>query len=171
MFMKEKCLFCRIVIGLIFFLLAEVVFAQNGNYRLFHIERNKNKNIVCYDLCVRNGAIDAKNPVQGYWINMPEKEREELSSIEKKYAYGWTCKKIDENTYKMTMVAFKKNFIIITYDPKTNTAKACITQNGKEIQLKKIEANTKAPFHVSVNYVNAHGVDKHTGKNTVQKIM
>lgn len=168
--MKEKCLFGKIMI-LICFLLGETVFAQNENLRLFHIERNKNKNIVCYDLCIRNGVIDSKNPVQGYWINMPQKKKEELSFMEKKYAYGWECKKIDENTYEMTMVAFKKCSITITYDPETNTAVAYVTQNGKEIQLQKIEANTKAPLHVSVNYVKAHGVYKGTGKKAAIQIM
>lgn len=169
--MKVECLFVKVGIGLIGFLFMGALFAQDVNLRLFHIERNKNKNIVCYDLCIHNGTIDAKNPVKAYWVNMPQKSREELSSIEKKYAYGWECKKIKENTYQMTMAAFKERTVTVTYDPKKNVAEAYVVQNGKKIQIKKIEANTKPPLHMSVNYVKVHGVDKNSGEKIIQQIM
>ena len=61
--------------------------------RLFHIERSKNKNMVCYDLNMDlTGKPDEKQPLSVYWINREEHpgRRGELSYLQEKLAYGYT---------------------------------------------------------------------------------
>jgi hypothetical protein len=61
---------------------------------LFTIERNKNANIVQYDVRItQDGALDRKEPVAAYWIRLAEEgQTKELSWIQKTFAYGVTAK-------------------------------------------------------------------------------
>jgi hypothetical protein len=75
---------------------------------LFHIERNKNANIVQYDALVDNdGRLYGKEPVVAYWIRLADKgEFKELSWIQKTFAYGLKTK-LDKkhNTATIEMAA------------------------------------------------------------------
>jgi len=68
---------------------------------LFHIERNKNANIVQYDAQVgANGELYPKEPVVGYWVRLAEQGQvKKLSWVQRKFAYGFTVKlNKDDNT-------------------------------------------------------------------------
>ncbi|HYF03269.1 MAG TPA: DUF4833 domain-containing protein [Patescibacteria group bacterium] len=72
--------------------------------RLFHIEKNTNKNIVCYDANLNtDGTINEKNPVSAYWILHEEDgRREALSWIERKKAFGYTFEKTVNGDFILT---------------------------------------------------------------------
>ena len=61
---------------------------------LFRIERSKNANIVQYDVqLTREGKIYSKEPVIAYWIRLAKDgQRKELSSTQKRWAYGFKAK-------------------------------------------------------------------------------
>ena len=61
---------------------------------LFHIERNKNTNIIQYDARVGiNGMLYPKEPVVGYWIRLAEQGQiKELTWIQRKFAFGFSVK-------------------------------------------------------------------------------
>ena len=61
---------------------------------LFHIERNKNANIVQYDAQVGDdGRLYAKEPVKVYWIRLADEgEVKKLTWIQKTFAYGLKAK-------------------------------------------------------------------------------
>lgn len=57
--------------------------------RLFRITRNKNNNIVCYDVLLKNGKLDRENPVSVYWVIPSENNKlEGLNFLERTKAYG-----------------------------------------------------------------------------------
>jgi hypothetical protein len=60
------------------------VLAENKN--LFKIERNKNANIIVYDIRLNpDGSINKKNPIDAYWILYAKQgQREEITAFEKK---------------------------------------------------------------------------------------
>lgn len=68
--------------------------AEPAHDALFHIERNKNANIVQYDALVdSNGMLHTKEPVVAYWIRLANKgEIKELTWIQEKFAYGLKAK-------------------------------------------------------------------------------
>jgi hypothetical protein len=92
-------------------MISNVAIAQADGPRrdaLFHIERNKNANIVQYDAQVtEEGQLYSKDPVVGYWIRLAnEGEIKELTWVQKKLAYGFTVKLgKDKTTAKMDMAA------------------------------------------------------------------
>jgi len=57
--------------------------------RLFRITRNKNDNIVCYDVRHKSGRLDKENPVSVYWVIPSKKDKlEDLNFLERTKAYG-----------------------------------------------------------------------------------
>jgi len=73
--------------------------AEPSRDSLFHIERNKNANIVQYDAQLGpDGRLYAREPVIAYWIRYAnEGETKELSWIQRKFAYGFNVKLDKEN--------------------------------------------------------------------------
>ena len=75
---------------------------------LFHIERNKNANIVQYDAQLgSNGLLDLKKPVIAYWVRLAEQGQvKKLTWIQRTFAFGFSTK-LDksENTALLDMKA------------------------------------------------------------------
>ena len=71
---------------------------------LFHIERNKNANIVQYDAQLGpDGLLLSKEPVVVYWVRLAhEGEIKELTWVQQKFAYGFTAK-LDKKTNTATL--------------------------------------------------------------------
>lgn len=92
---------------------------EPGRDALFHIERNKNANIVQYDARLKeNGMLDSKQPVVAYWVRRTEQGQvKELSWVQNKFAYGFNVKlNADENTAKLEMVAIPGRSIVVKLD-------------------------------------------------------
>lgn len=82
---------------------------RGSNKQLFYLQRTQNINTIVYELNYKNGIFDTENPVQGFWIRYQEKgQREELSFIQRKFAYGLKTRKISENSYELNFVSYRK---------------------------------------------------------------
>ncbi|MEP7143507.1 MAG: DUF4833 domain-containing protein [Ferruginibacter sp.] len=81
-----------------------------GNSKqLFYLQRTHNINTIVYELNYKNGVVDAEDPVHEFWIRYQERgQREELSFIQRKFAYGLKTRKIAENQYELNFVSYKK---------------------------------------------------------------
>ena len=89
----------------------EMVFpVPSGNSKqLFYLQRTHNLNTIVYELNYKNGMVDKENPVRGFWIRYQERgQREELSFIQRKFAYGLKSIKISDNQYELSFVSYKK---------------------------------------------------------------
>ena len=104
---------------------------------LFFIERSKNKNLVQYDIrFTENGNLPDSRPVNAYWV-LENGRREELNSIEKKYAYGIVRQeKLDKDKFKIILAALKGLEIIV--ERLSDSFKAVASINEKESILQKI---------------------------------
>ena len=77
-----------IVALLIFSCAAEAGDPVQGE-RLFRVTRNKNDNIVCYDVRNKDGKLDKESPVSVYWVIPSKKNKlENLNFLERTKAYG-----------------------------------------------------------------------------------
>jgi hypothetical protein len=78
--------------------------------RLFYVQRTPNSNTIVYDLNLDNdGTPDDETPVHAYWIRYNEKgQKEELSYIQRKFAYGVTSKSLGNGKYDIRFVSYKK---------------------------------------------------------------
>lgn len=131
---------------------------------LFFIERSKNKNLVQYDVrLAENRVLPDSMPVNVYWI-LENGKREELNSIEKKYAYGIVRQvKLAEDKFKIIVAAFESLEIIV--ERMNNSFKAVVSINGKESILQKIyiKSEENSIGLPKVLYIDFLGRIKETG--------
>ena len=77
--------------------------------KLFFIQRSKNANEVHYDARVqKDGGLDPKEPMVGYWINKAEDNSRKPISLVQKIAYGYDCDANGDGTWSLKLKAFKE---------------------------------------------------------------
>jgi hypothetical protein len=138
--------------------------------RMFHIERSKNKNIVCYDLNTNEkGDLDEKNPLSVYWINREAHpgQRHELSYIQEKLAYGYTVAGKHNGVIAIELNATQKKKITIEHNEQTYFCR--IEINRKPSILQKLYVKTKTPNSLQVEYVEIQGIDLATGASVTER--
>ena len=150
--------------------------AQNPDI-LFIIERSKNQNIVVYEANRMVGdrkRLDSKNPLQVYWLDIdPEyvkaarrkgkmHDREELGSIEKRMAYGFSSEGISGNpsVYRIKLVAFPQREITLYLDSQ-GRAYALMEISGVQSQLKSVYIHSEERRFAlpKVKYIDLEGLD------------
>lgn len=141
---------------------------------LFYIQRNHNKNTIIYDANFdKNGNLIEDKPINVYWIRYEENgQRMELRTIEKWYAYGVKCNKINtlKNQYKVKLIADKKrDFRLIQKAPFKAAIYTLI--NNKSSQLDHLYINAdNSEIWPKVKYIELFGKDIATGIKTYEKI-
>ena len=136
--------------------------------RLFHISRSVNRNLVCYDVHLKDGHLDTDHPLEVYWINREEHPgaRGTLSYIQRKLAYGYKVISCDEYTCVCTLTAYPSRRLTIR---KHGDAFTCfISINNREAILKTLHVKSKPKNPLSVEYVELTGIDS-DGKTIVSE--
>ena len=149
------------------------MFAASGNRasHLFFIERSKNKNLVQYDIRLKENAdLPDPRPINVYWI-LENGRREELNPIEREYAYGIVRQeKLDKDKFKLIVAGLKGLEIIV--ERMNDSFKATVSINGRESILEKIyikseEKLTRLP---KVLYIDLFGRTKEMGLPIKERI-
>lgn len=138
---------------------------------LFYIQRTPNHNTIIYDLNAEGEQIDEENPVHAYWIRYGEEgQKEELSYIQRHYAYGLKTKKINDDRYELRFVSYKKLPFYIDKSPRDNRYHIQATINGKAIEVKRVFLQIEGGSFWFPNVVCAEvkGVDPVTGKEVIE---
>ncbi len=154
-------------------LVAQSVIASDESsspQRLFHIERNKNANIVVYDAHVLpSGMLREKDPVEVYWIKLAEEgERKGLKRIERRMAYGFKLRdqKSDRLMLDMKADIDREIFVMAVED----TFRALIDIDGHRSILTRIyifaEEGGLLP---DVKYLEMFGLDLETKEPRYEK--
>ncbi len=140
--------------------------------RLFHIERNKNANIVVYDARVLpDGKLTKKDPVEVYWLKLAEDgERKKLKRIEKKMAYGFKVRDQQDAQLRLEMKADigRDIFVAAVQD----TFRALIDIDGRRAVLNRIYIFAKeGGILPTVEYIEMFGVDLENGEERYEKYL
>ena len=139
--------------------------------RLFHIERSKNRNIVCYDLNAdTTGVPDEKKPLTVYWIDREEHpgRRGELSFVQEKLAYGYTVAGKQNGMIIIELNAVKNRKITVERNEQKYVCRMDINQQPSVLQ--KIYVKTKTNHSLQVEYVDIEGFDLATGASVTERI-
>jgi hypothetical protein len=133
-----------ILLAVILSLASWSAFADSWNKSdpLFFIERNKNKNYVQYDVrLTKDNDHHASNPVTAYWV-LENGGQEELTLIERKYAYGIDLQeKLEQNKFRILMVVLKDREIIV--EKLNGSFRAMVFIDGKQSILEKVYIESK----------------------------
>jgi len=139
---------------------------------LFYIQRSHNKNTIVYDLnLLTDGSLNKVAPIHPYWIRYEEGGvSQELSFIQRKYAYGVYYETIDESkgSYKVYFVCYSKKYIYLVKSNKDLKYHAYISLNNKLIEIEKIFIKTEGGtfWFPVVRYVEVSGIDMSTNQFT-----
>ena len=149
---------------------AAPLYAQSA-VGLFHIERNKNTNIVQYDANMTDGVINSTNPVDAYWILHADKgQREELSSFDRR-AFGFRVNYNSEGGhFDLILQAVPDRTIQIAMVNDVPRAKILI--NNKEAYLSKVFVFARSGFLgiPRVSYYTLYGTDVESGADVSEQI-
>ncbi len=139
----------------------------------FYVQRTPNTNTIMYELNMKNGVLDDDNPVHVYWIRYANGGGiEELSYIQRKFAYGLKVSKVGDEKYKLLFAAYDK----IPFFLMKSTAgifHTYVEVNGKLIVLKRIyiRIDKGGTFWApNVKYVEFKGTEVASGKEVIQRI-
>jgi hypothetical protein len=140
--------------------------------RLFHIERNKNANIVVYDaLVLPDSNLVKKDPVIVYWLKNAEGgERKGLKWIEKKKAYGFKEKSREGNRIVIDLVADVGRNLVVDFHE--GEYRAIMEISGRQALLDRIfifaEETKTLP---KVKYLELFGTDVESGEEAYEKFI
>jgi hypothetical protein len=151
------------------FCFCAVSFGQSKE-SLFKIERNKNANVVQYEVNIdSSGVIDKANPIDAYWImHAKDGGREEITAFEKR-AYGYKISDNEDGTFTLVLNSVKERKIKIS--EAGGSVKAEIDINGKQAYLSKVYVFAKENGIIpKVQYYTLTGYDIQTGKEVSEKI-
>lgn len=159
--MKQKIIFSVIMLCLPLFSL-QADDHEGNTYetaeRLFHIARSANKNLVCYDVNLLNGKLDAKKPLNVYWVNREEHpgETNGLNYIQRKMAYGYKLISGNQNSCVCTLTAYPARKLTITQRGHEYVCLITINNQKAILQSLYVKANPRNPL--SVEYVELRGI-------------
>ena len=140
--------------------------------RLFHIERNKNTNIVVYDARVLpDSNLAEDDPVIVYWLKLAEGgHRKELKGIEKRMAYGFKVESREGNRLVIKMKADVGRDLVV--DVHEGVYRAFMEIDGRQALLEKIYIFAKETLMLpSVKYLELFGTDVETGEEIYEKFL
>jgi len=146
---------------------------RGNSIRLFYLQRQPNTNTIVYDLNVKNNKLDADDPVHGYWIRYQEKgQREELSWIQRTFAYGIHSKKISDSEYELNFVSYKKRKFWLEKNQEGFWSVFAKLENGKKIVLKRIyiQINGGSFWSPNIEYVELKGLEPDTNQEVRERI-
>ncbi|MCC8153319.1 MAG: DUF4833 domain-containing protein [Tannerellaceae bacterium] len=138
--------------------------------RLFHIERSKNRNLVCYDVNLIDTKLNTNKPLDIYWVNQEEKAGQVngLSAIEKKFAYGYKLISQGEDQSEFTLTAYPGRVITVQY---LNGKYVCTIQiDNHTAILEKLYVQAKSGNSLAVEYIELFGKTPDTGKLVYEKV-
>ncbi|MDH6341782.1 hypothetical protein M2480_000761 [Parabacteroides sp. PFB2-12] len=138
--------------------------------RLFHIERSKNKNLVCYDVRLTDGKFDTKNPLEVYWIDREKTpgKRKGLTAIQRRMAYGYKLITSDNESAEVTLTAYPGRVLTIR---KEHDQYVCLIQiNNRQAILQSLYVQANPNNSLQVEYVELHGKDRETGEQLTERV-
>ncbi len=150
------------------------LFAQENTYptaeRLFHIERSKNRNLVCYDVNLVDGKLNTKKPLVIYWIDREEEPglRKELNALQRQMAYGYKLFSEGDDSAELTLTAYSERVLTVR---KMGEKYVClITIDGRQCVLHHLYVKAKSGNSLSVEYVELFGISVDTRREVTERI-
>lgn len=133
--------------------------------KLFFIQRSKNANEVHYDARVTaSGALDAKDPMIGYWINKAEGGTRSGLTFAERVAYGYDCVEVkDRSGWRLVLKAFPERTMWLV---KTDSGRwrARTVVSGRHAYVSKLfVATDESGAFPKVLFVDIYGEDVRSG--------
>ncbi len=144
----------------------------NAN-QLFYLQRNENINTLVYELNEQNGSLNTKDPIHAFWILYAKKsQRQELTEIEKKFAYGIKIISTDKEQYTFSLISCPKIGLQLVKDA-DKKYHVYVTPYKQQMILQRIYIKVKEggfKLEPNVEYIELKGTEVITGKEITERI-
>ena len=141
---------------------------------LFYLQRTPNTNTIICELNEQNGVLDKEDPVHVLWIRYTEqKQRQELSFIQRHFAYGLKEKDLGNDTWELRFVSYRKIPLYLMKSPTDNKHHVYATITGRSAILSRIYIRIDPGgtfWSPNVKYLELEGVDVQNGQELIQRI-
>jgi hypothetical protein len=137
---------------------------------LFDIERSQNANIVQYDAVLNeDGSLKQENPIISYWIRKAEDgRRQQLNLLERKLAYGFKTRVLDDGTVLMDMAANIHRMVRVERVADRWMAITRIDGHSAYIARIYVSLEDRKPLP-KVEYIDLYGSDVATGERVHER--
>ncbi|SMC95762.1 DUF4833 domain-containing protein [Pedobacter africanus] len=183
--LAKRLLRSILIITVMLILLSQVSYAQKqveqaslptpkGCNLLFFLQRDPDANTVVYELNYNSdGTLQTNNPIKGSWIRYEEDQKfKELTTIEKKFAYGVQSKPIGTDEYEIRLVAYKKMPMYLLRSETDHKYRIYIKDEGKNLLLKRVfvRVNGGSFWFPKVQYIDLITTNSATGMEILKRI-
>ncbi len=146
---------------LLLLLMFDLLLMANDSGILFYINRSRDADKVYYAVNAKpGGMLDIKKPVEVFWIRHTENgQREPLTLIQERLAYGVEYEKVHGNYAKFHMAGYPKvSFVITKKDGKYH---AFVSIDGEFIRVKElyIKFENESFLSPEISRIELHGYD------------
>jgi phosphatidylglycerophosphate synthase len=141
---------------------------------LFYLQRTPNINTIICELNQTDGVLDKDEPVKVLWIRYTEqRQREDLSWLQRHFAYGLHEKDMGNGVYELRFVSYKKVPMYLKKWPTDNKQHVFVTINNRQAILNRIYIRIDPGgtfWSPNVKYLELKGVDIQNGKELVERL-
>lgn len=140
---------------------------------LFYIQRSPNANLIQYEInLTENGKIDEKEPIDVFWLRYNSHGgRRELKWYERKLAYGVKTSKLDERTWEVNLVSYKKRKLYVVMND-DGTYQANMEINGKISKFSSVFVDVlENTFFPTIGSIEIFGEDLETGDEVYERFV
>lgn len=141
---------------------------------LFFLQCDPDANTLVYELnYISAGKLHPDNPIKASWVRYGQDQKfRELSSIEKKFAYGIQSKPIGNEEYEIRLVAYKKMPLYLKKSEADNKYYMYIKDEGKNLLLKRVfvRVNKGNFWFPKVHYIDLITTNSATGMEILKRI-
>ena len=138
---------------------------------LFFVERNKNKNLVQYDACLKDATeLIEQSPVRAYWV-LENGETETLNMLENRLVYGVRSqRRLGTNRYVINLAALKTRDILV--ERVGDDYKAIFLIDGEQSYLEKVYVESEERWSglPKVHYVDVFGSSVNTNTPVKERL-
>ncbi|MGN7203898.1 DUF4833 domain-containing protein [Pedobacter sp. SAFR-022] len=143
-------------------------------HELFHLQRDPNTNTIIYELNLKeDGKVDPEKPVNIYWLRYADKgQKEDLSYVQRKFAYGLQTKALGNDEYELRFVSHKKLPLYLKRSPLDKKYHVYIDANNKRIMLDRVFVRIEGGSYwlPNVRYVELTGMNAKTQAPIVERL-
>lgn len=146
---------------------------KDGNL-LFFLQCDSDANTLVYELNYNNaGKLHPDSPIKVSWIKYGQDYKfRELTSIERKFAYGIKTKPIGNEEYEIRLVAYRKLPLYLKKSEVDNKYHMYIMDEGKNLLLKRVFVRiNRGTFRFpKVHYIDLITTNSATGLEILKRI-
>jgi len=146
----------------------------NNSQSLFYLQRTPNTNTIICELNEPGGVLDRDEPVKVLWIRYTEqRQREDLTWIQRHFAYGLKERDMGNDVYELRFVSFKKIPMYLMRSPVDNRRHVYVIIGGRQAILRRVYVRIDPGgtfWAPNVRFLELKGVDPQNGKELIERI-